>query len=99
MNLTQSLKRAKRSHWRSLDRIVRQAYDAGYAAGEKRAHGARRRGRTIRADATVAGLVSIIERHFGLDRYGFEIKVVHAGSGRRVPAGDLLRRYRREETA
>ena len=86
MNLARSLKRAKRSHWKILDRIVRTAYDQGHAAGEKRAHGARRRGRTIRADATVAGLVAIIERHFGLDRYGFEIKVVHAGSGRRVPA-------------
>ena len=63
-------------------------------AGEVRAHGAGRRGRTVRADATVAGLVSLIEKHFGLDRYGFEIKVVHAGSGRRVPAGDRLGRYR-----
>jgi len=97
MNLTQSLKRAKRIHWRSLERIVRQAYDTGYLAGEKRAHGARRRGRTIRGDATVAGLVGIIERHFGLERYGFEIRIVHAGSGRRVPATDLIRRYRREE--
>ena len=97
MNLTQSLKRAKRSYWRGLEQIVRRAYETGYAAGEKRAHGARRRGRTIRADATVAGLVSIIERHFGLDRYGFEIRIVHAGSARRVPAGDLIRRYRRDE--
>ncbi len=97
MNLTQTLKRAKRSHWRSLQRIVRQAYDTGYLAGEKRAHGARRRGRTIRGDATVAGLVNIIERHFGLDRYGFEIRIVHAGSGRRVPASDLIRRYRRDD--
>jgi len=97
MNLTQTLKRAKRSHWRSLQRIVRQAYDTGYLAGEKRAHGARRRGRTIRADATVAGLVGIIERHFGLDRYGFEIRIVHAGSSRRVPSSDLIRRYRRED--
>jgi len=97
MNLTQSLKRARRTHWRSLERIVRQAYDAGFVAGERRARGARRRGRTIRADATVAGLVAIIERHFSLDRYGFEIKVVHAGSGRRVPATDRIGRYRREE--
>jgi hypothetical protein len=39
-------------------------------------------------------LVRRIERHFGLDRYGFEVRVVHAGSGRRVPGADLLRKYR-----
>ena len=49
-----------------------------------RAHGQSRRGRTIRADATVAGLVHLIERHFGLDRYGFQVRVVNARSGRRV---------------
>ena len=94
MNLTQSLKKARRSHWRSLEKLIRQAYEEGFMAGEVRAHGAGRRGRTVRADATVSGLVALIEKHFGLDRYGFEIKVVHAGSGRRVPASDRLGRYR-----
>ena len=37
------------------------------------------------------GLMRRIERHFGLDGYGFEVRIVHAGSGRRVAAGDLLR--------
>lgn len=97
MNLTQSLKRARRNQWRGLERIVRQAWEEGYQAGERRAHGSGRRGRTIRADATVAGLVTIVERHFGLDRYGFEIKVVHKGSGRRVPAADQIARYRLAE--
>ena len=51
----------------------------------------------IRSDAKVGGLVRLIERHFGLERYGFEVQVVHAGSGRRVPEADELRRYRIEE--
>jgi hypothetical protein len=97
MNLTQSLRRARRAHWKSLERLVRRAFEEGYAAGEARAHGAGRRGRTVRGDATVAGLVQLIERHFGLDRYGFEVRIVHGSSGRRVPAGDVLARYRREE--
>ncbi|HTO91052.1 MAG TPA: hypothetical protein VMJ70_07965 [Candidatus Sulfotelmatobacter sp.] len=97
MNLTQTLRRVKRSQWRGLERLVRRAFEEGYAAGQARAHGSGRRGRTIRADATVAGLVNRIERHFGLDRYGFEVRVVHGASGRRVPAGDRLGRYRREE--
>src|SRR5207244_3179446 len=67
-----------------------------FDAGITRAHGQGRRGRTIREDATVAGLMRRIERHFGLDRYGFEVRIVHAGSGRRVPAADLLRKYRVE---
>jgi len=96
MNLTQALKRARRVQWRSLEGLVRQAFDEGYAAGEARAHGAGRRGRTVRADATVAGLVQLIERHFGLDRYGFEVRIVHGSSGRRVPAGDVLAKYRVE---
>ena len=97
MKLSETLKQARRSQWRSLEREVRKAWEAGFQAGEARAHGAGRRGLTIRADATVAGLVGIIEKHFGLDRYAFEIKVVHAGSGRRVPAGDPIRRYRLAE--
>ena len=36
-------------------------------------------------------------RHFGLDRYGFEVRVVHADSGRRVPSADQLRKYVRDE--
>jgi hypothetical protein len=41
----------------------------------------------------VEGLVRRIEQHFGLDRYGFEVRVVHPGSGRRIPARDLLAKY------
>lgn len=96
MNRTEMLKKIRRLHWRTLERLARLAYDEGYRAGEERAHGAGRRGRTVRADATVAGLVALVERHFGLDRYAFEIKVVHRGSGRRVPATDRLARYRLE---
>jgi hypothetical protein len=77
--------------------MYRLAYQDGFDAGLARAHGGGRRGRTIRADATVDGLVRRIERHFGLDRYGFEVRVVHSGSGRRVPARDLLLKYRIEE--
>ena len=99
MNLTQTLKKVRRSHWRSLEREVRRAFEEGYAAGEARAHGAGRRGRTVRADATVTGLVRLIERHFGLERYGFEIRIVHAGSGRRVAAGDRIGRYRLPATS
>jgi hypothetical protein len=49
------------------------------------------RARTIRGDATVAGLTRLIEAHFGLGRYGFEVRIVHPRSGRRIPARDLLR--------
>ena len=86
-----AVKRLKRSHGRSLERLVKQAYQAGVAEGAARAKGAGRRGRTIRGDATVEGLLRIIERHFGLDRYGFEVRVVHPKSGRRIPARDHLR--------
>lgn len=96
MNLTQTLKKVRRSHWRTLERLVREAYEEGFADGQKRAHGQGRRARTIRGDATAAGLVEQIERHFGLDRYGFEVRVVHGASGRRVPATDRLDRYRVE---
>ncbi len=97
MTLTQTLKRLRRSHWRGLEKVVRDAYQSGYDAGLTRAHGQRRQGRTIRADATVAGLVRQIERHFGLDRYGFQVRVVNAGSGRRVPLAAQLRTYRIDE--
>lgn len=97
MTQTRTLTRLRRQHWRALEKIVRNAYQEGLEAGLARAHGQRRRGRTIRADATVEGLVRLIERHFGLDRYGFEVRVVHGASGRRVPAASLLRTYRLED--
>ena len=93
MTQAEVLKRLRRSHWRSLERVLRTAYQEGFQSGLARAHGQGRRGRTIRGDAKVEGLVQLIERHFGLDRYGFEVRVVHAGSGRRVPATDELRKY------
>lgn len=61
------------------------------------AHGAGRCGRSIRGDATVDGLVRRMERHFGLDRYGFEVRIVHGRSGRRVPVADEIRKYRAAE--
>ena len=94
MTQTRTLQKLKRAHWRAIENLLKQAYQEGYEAGLARAHGLGRRGRTIRADARVEGLIQRIERHFGLDRYGFEVRVVHAGSGRRVPAGDQLARYR-----
>ena len=97
MTQTQLLKRIQRANWRSLQRLVRQAYQEGFHAGLARAHGAGRRGRTIRADARGEGLVRRIERHFGLGRYAFEVRVVHAASGRRIPARDLLVKYLAEE--
>lgn len=98
MNQAQLMKKVRRSHWKSLEGLVRRAYDEGVRSGIDRAHGAGRRGRTVRGDATVAGLVQLIVRHFGLDRYAFEIRVVHPGSGRRVPATDRIDRYRIPET-
>lgn len=94
MTQSAALKKLKRSHWNSIERLLRRAYQEGLDAGVARARGLGRRGRTIRGDATVDGLVRRIQRHFGLDRYGFEVRVVHASSGRRVPAGDELRKYR-----
>jgi hypothetical protein len=96
MTQSRTLRTLRRRHWRTLETLLRTAYQEGLEAGVARAHGQRRRGRTIRADATVDGLVRRIGRHFGLDRYGFEVRVVHAASGRRVPAGDTLRKYRLE---
>ena len=97
MTQTQLLKKIQRANWRSLQRLVKQAYQEGFNAGLARAHGAGRRGRTIRADARVEGLVRRIERHFGLGRYAFEVRVVHAASGRRIPARDLLVKYLTDE--
>jgi hypothetical protein len=97
MTQARTLKKLERAHWRHLERLVRQAYQDGFDAGLARARGRGRRGRTIREDATVDALVRSIERHFGLDRYGFEVRIVHADSGRRVPGGRMLRRFRVEE--
>ena len=96
MTEAQILKELARSHWRSLERLLKRAFRAGVQTGVARARGQGRRGRTIRDDATVEGLVSRIEEHFGLARYGFEVRIVHAHSGRRVPAHHQLRRYRVE---
>jgi len=93
MTQAQVLKRLKHRHWNSLEGLLKHAYREGFEAGLARAHGQGRRGRTIRGDATVEGLVRRVDRHFGLHRYGFEVRVVHAGSGRRVPAGDRIRKY------
>lgn len=97
MTQAQVLRKLKRSHWRSLDRLLRRAYQAGLEEGLARAHGAGRRGRTIRGDSTVEGLTRQIERHFGLKRYAFDVRVVHPGSGRRVPARDQLSQHLRAE--
>ena len=97
MTQGQVLRKLKRAQWRTLERMLKDAYQEGFQAGLARAHGQGRRGRTVRGDATVEGLVELINRHFGLDRYGFEVRVVHSDSGRRVPSGDQIRKYHREE--
>ena len=94
MTQSQLLKKLKRAHWRALERHLKRAYQEGFDAGLARAHGGGRRGRTVRADATVDGLVRLIQRHFGLERYDFEVRVVHPESGRRVPARALLANFR-----
>jgi hypothetical protein len=96
MTQNQTVRKLKERQARALERLLKQAYQEGFEAGLTRAHGQGRRGRTIRADATVQGLLDRIEQHFGLTRFGFEVRVVH-GSGRRVPASDMLARYRLEE--
>jgi hypothetical protein len=93
MTQTRTLAKLRRSHWRGLERLLKRAYQEGYEAGLTRARGQARRGRPIRGDATVDGLIRQMENHFGLDRFAFEVRVVHASSGRRVPGGDELRRY------
>ncbi len=93
MTQTQTLKRLRQSHWTGLQELLKQAYQEGVEAGRARAHGQGRRARPIRDDATANGLIRQIESHFGLDRFAFEVRVVHRGSGRRVPGGDLLHRY------
>jgi hypothetical protein len=94
MTQTATLQKLRRRQWLLTRRLLKAAYQEGMEAGIARAHGQGRRGRTIRGDATVAGLIARIQRHFGLDRYAFEIRVVHAGSGRRVPSTDLIQKYR-----
>lgn len=96
MTMTQTLKKLERAHRRGLERLIKQAYQEGFEAGLARAHGQGRRGRTIRADATVEGMLQRIERHFGLDRYRFELLVVHRGSKIRVPSADRIGKYRDE---
>lgn len=96
MTQTQTLRALRKRHWKNIETLIRDAYRAGFDAGVVRARGQGRRGRTIRADATVDGLLRRIERHFGLDRYDFEVQVVHRGSRRRVPARSLLASYRAE---
>ena len=92
-----AMKKLQCAHWSAVRKLLKQAYQDGRQAGLARAHGQGRRGRTIRGDATVERLVRSIEEHFGLDRYGFEVRIVHAASGRRVPGRDLLRKYHLEE--
>ncbi len=94
MTQKQALVRLKRAHWRGLEKLVRRSFQEGYEAGLEHAHGQKRRGRTIRADATVEGLIERVVDHFGLERYAFEVRVVHKGSRKHVPLRDLLARYR-----
>jgi hypothetical protein len=44
----------------------------------------------------VDGLLRLIEDHFGLGRYGFEVRVVHSGSKKHVPLTDRIGKYRLE---
>jgi hypothetical protein len=94
MTETKTLKKLKRAHWRSIEGLLKQAYRDGHDAGVLRARGQSRRGRTIRGDATVGALVRTIESHFGLDRYGFEVRIVHERSRRAVPTRDKILKYR-----
>ena len=93
MTRTHALKKMRRAHWIELEKLLKVAYQEGIEAGLARAHGQSRRARPIRDDATANGLIRQIDTHFGLDRFAFEVRVVHRGSGHRVPGDDLLRRY------
>ncbi len=97
MTQNEALKRIRQSHWQSLERHLKRAYQEGVEEGRSRAKGAGRHGRTIRGDATVAGLTRLIEKHFGLARYAFEVRIVHPQSGRRIPTRNLLREHLAEE--
>ena len=55
MTQAQVLRKIKRQHWRTLERMMKVAYQEGLEAGLARAHGRGRRGRTIRGDAKVPG--------------------------------------------
>ncbi len=96
MNEREVRRKLMRQYLRNIDQLVKTAYQEGVEEGIARAHGQRRRGRTVREDATVAGLVELIQDHFGLKRYKFEVRIVYA-SGRRVPDLDLLRKYKLPE--
>jgi hypothetical protein len=96
MTQTVVLRTTRRRMWRSIEQLVRDAYQQGYESGLARAHGQGRRARTVRRDATVQGLIRLIERHFSLDRYRFEVRIVHSGTGRRVPGTDRIEKYRLE---
>lgn len=98
MTQTRAVQRLHRSWKRQLERLLKEAYQDGFEAGGVRAHGRSRRGRTVRADTKVEGLVRLIARHFSLDRYAFEVRIVHGRSGRRLPADDLIRKYRLPES-
>lgn len=90
---TQTLRKIQRRHWRTLEKLMKDAYREGFEKGRQKARGQGRRGRTIRADATVEGLLRQIEKHFGLDRYHFEVRVVHTGTRRHLPLGDPIGKY------
>ena len=98
MTQARTLKKLKQKHWASLENLYKTAYQEGREDGITWSHGQGRRGRTIREDATVEGLIRQIEDHFGLARYGFEVRIVHGRKKKRqVPATDMLKRYRIEE--
>jgi hypothetical protein len=94
MTQTQTLQKIQRRHWKTLEQLMKRAYREGLAAGRMKAHGQGRPGRTIRADATVEGLVRLIEQHFGLDRYHFDVRLVHRGTRRHLPLHDSIGKYR-----
>ena len=94
MTQARTIAKLQRQWRRQLEHLLKQSYQEGVEAGLARAHGLGRRGRTIRADTKVEGLVRLIEQHFSLDRYSFEVRIVHGKSGRRLPAEDLIRKYR-----
>src|SRR5262249_19814317 len=68
MRQADSVKRHWRAWGRTFEKLLVKAYQDGLKEGIRRAHGDRRRGRSIRADATAEGLVRRIEEHFHLDR-------------------------------
>ena len=97
MSVTKRMHRLRQAHWRGLSELLKRAYLEGFDDGFARGHGQSRRGRTIRDDATVEGLLRQIDQHFGLDRYNFEVRAVHARSKRALPSRDLLSKYKVED--